>query len=341
MAPPPPGAAEQLAFLRAQLARGHDARDCKLIETHVSWVLLGAEHVYKVKKAVCSTLFDFSTPAARERNAHEETRLNRRLAPGVYLGVLSLQWDGRQLSLVPEGQRDPHIPTIDSIVWMTRLPQDAMLDALMANERLTPQHIDALLHVMLAFYRKAERAPCGGTAYLSHLRCEQAINREVLCRPRFSLHIARPVLDGLDDAIAAHEDALRGRALRLVEGHGDLRPEHVCLLDPPVVIDALEFNARLRRIDPFDELAFLGLECAMGGAPWVGPQLAAGARRKLADELPSPLWPLYTALRAALRARLCAAHLLDEEPRTPARWLPLASRYIAQAAHALAGLHAA
>jgi aminoglycoside phosphotransferase family enzyme len=114
-----------------------------------------------------------------------------------------------------------------------------------------------------------------------------------------------------------------------------------------VVIDCLEFDASLRQVDPFDEIAFLGLECEMAGAPWILPQLVVGCAAALGDAPPAPLMSLYTAHRALLRARFAAAHLLDAAPRTPHRWLPLARRYIARAEVALdalergAGLNAA
>ena len=83
-----------------------------------------------------------------------------------------------------------------------------------------------------------------------------------------------------------HEGMLRARVRgrRIVEGHGDLRPEHVCLIEPPVVIDGLEFDLRLREVDPFDELSFLGLECVIAGDAAIGPQLIA----RCADALDDP-----------------------------------------------------
>ena len=84
-----------------------------------------------------------------------------------------------------------------------------------------------------------------------------------------------------------------------------------------------------------DELAFLGLECAMAGAPWVGPQLLAGCLGALGHTEPPVLVNLYTAYRALLRARLAVAHLLDPQPRLPQRWQPLARRYLAHCLDAL------
>jgi aminoglycoside phosphotransferase family enzyme len=121
----------------------------------------------------------------------------------------------------------------------------------------------------------------------------------------------------------------------LVECHGDLRPEHVCLVDPPVVIDCLEFDPALRQLDPFEELAFLGLECTVLAARWVGPRLTARCARALGDAPPAALLDLYVACRAVLRARLSLAHLLEPDPRTPEKWLPLGRRYLDLARAAL------
>ena len=157
---------------------------------------------------------------------------------------------------------------------------------------------------------------------------------------RFALEGAPGVLDRMDQALLHQRAALCRRAAdgRIVDGHGDLRPEHVCLLKPPMVIDCLEFNAALRQVDPFDELALLAMECAMAGAAWIGPRQLAGCAQTLADTPPPVVWQVYTAGRALLRARLALAHLLDDRPRTPERWAPQARRYLAQAAAALAAL---
>jgi aminoglycoside phosphotransferase family enzyme len=168
----------------------------------------------------------------------------------------------------------------------------------------------------------------------------QGANRALLLQPRFRELSSGPVLDAVDRMRAAHAALLGARADsgHVREGHGDLRPEHVALDGTPIVIDCLEFSAMLREVDPFDELAFLGLECRILGAAWIEPRLIAQLAREL-DDSPSPIvLALYTAHRALLRARLSAAHLLDPHPRTPGRWLPQAARYLAQARAALSAL---
>ena len=97
---------------------------------------------------------------------------------------------------------------------------------------------------------------------------------------------------------------------------------------------------RLREVDPFDELSFLGLECAIAGDAVIGPQLIARCADGLDDPPPAALLQLHTAHRALLRARLSVAHLLEADVRTPQKWLPQAGRYLQHTCDALDGLDA-
>jgi aminoglycoside phosphotransferase family enzyme len=299
--------------------------------------------VLKLKKPVRYPFLDFSTPAAREAACREEVRLNARLAPGVYRGLMVLQWRAGAMSVVPEAQADPQATTLDWLVWMRRLPAERMLDRAIADGVLQPQEIDRLADLLSAFYRHAAVVPIDGAEYAMRFQREQAISREVLLRPQFRIDGAAEALDLFDAALQREAATLaqRAREGRIVDGHGDLRPEHICLSQPPVVVDCLEFNPRLRQVDPLDELAFLALECELAGARWVGPRLLDRCAAALHDAAaPTALWLLYTAYRALLRARLAMAHLLDPLPRTPQRWTPMAQRYVGRALQALQELDA-
>ena len=244
---------------------------------------------------------------------------------------------------MPEERLPAQGRTVDWLVLMQRLPDERMLDHMLVTGRAGLAEIDALVAVLVPFYRQAPRTAITAGEHLSRLRRERAIDREVLLNRRFELPGAAATLDRLDAALAAHEGEIvnRVRAHRLVEGHGDLRPEHVCLLDPPVVIDCLEFNAAMRQMDPFEELVFLGLECEMLGAAWVAGRLLERCAEGLGDRPPATLLQLYVAQRALRRARLALAHLLEPAPRTPEKWLPLARRYIARITTALDAVTAA
>jgi aminoglycoside phosphotransferase family enzyme len=301
----------------------------------MSYVFLAGDKVYKLKKPVRYPFLDFSTIEARENNCHEEVRLNRRLAADVYLGVVPLTYSGsRGLSLGGDGA------AVDWLVAMRRLAREAMLDRLISEDRLTAAHIDALCDTLADFYRHAERSSISPEDYALRFFREQEKNRDILTRRDFALdHGRTPVLlDLLDARLAASRSQLQERVLQghVVDGHGDLRPEHICLRDPIAIFDCLEFNAELRQVDPFDELAYLGVECALIGAKTLGAELVDKVAQRLSCEPPRRLVSLYAAWRAMLRARQSVAHLLDDTPREPAKWEPLATRYLNLAQIALA-----
>ena len=334
------GVEAALRFLGAPDAHARHAGavpSVETIETHMSWVFVAGAHVLKLKKPVRYPFLDFSTPAAREGACREEVRLNARLAPGVYHGLMALQWRDGCFSLVPEAAADPRAATLDWLVWMRRLPPEHMLDRKIVQAKVSAADIDALVRVLAEFYRGATRVCIDADAYVARFAHEQATNRTLLLQPGLQSDSVAETLDRFDAALLRHSGMLGARATqgRIVDGHGDLRPEHVCLLRPPVVIDCLEFNAALRQIDPFDELAFLGLECELAGTPWIGTWLIDGCSAALKERPDRRLLALYTAYRALLRARLALAHLLEPQPRTPERWQPLAQRYVARARLAL------
>ena len=227
-------------------------------ETHMAWVFLAGDRAYKLKKPVKYAFLDFSTLEAREHVCREELRLNRRLAPDTYLDVVPLTQDASgKLAIGGKG------PTVDWLVKMRRLPANRMLDHLILQGEITPPDIDALSGVLSSFYKGVAPMPLSAEDYLHVFVEEHEENRRILLQvdhnlPREELEL---IFAAIESALAArHLIASRAETHRIVDGHGDLRPEHVCLIDPTVIIDCLEFNPRLRMVDPFDELAYLGME---------------------------------------------------------------------------------
>jgi uncharacterized protein len=120
----------------------------------------------------------------------------------------------------------------------------------------------------------------------------------------------------------------------VVEGHGDLRPEHICLGPQPLVIDCLEFRTELRSLDPIDELALLGMECERLGAPEIGEILFCRYYRRTGDDPPPVLTTFYKAVSALTRARLAILHLQQGAVREPEKWPRRAAEYLAIAGRA-------
>lgn len=321
---------DKVRFLARPSTYGADVTAVATEETHMSWVFLAGDRVYKLKKPVRYPFLDFSTLAARERDCREEMRLNRRLAPKVYLDVVPLTREASgALALGGRGE------AVDWLVLMRRLPRERMLDHALAARGVERTDIAALADRLSAFYMQAGPADLTAGDYLDHLRGEQAVTRKVLTDPRFDLDRPRvaALLASIEDMLKEPAMLLRARVEggHVVEGHGDLRPEHVCLGPDPVIIDCLEFNRAFRLIDPVDELAFLGLECERLGDGWIGELLLARYAELLGDLPPPELVGFYWRYRACLRARLSLVHILEHDRRKPEKWLPLARQYLALA----------
>ncbi|HSG95679.1 MAG TPA: hypothetical protein VLA28_09160, partial [Afifellaceae bacterium] len=239
----------KVKFLARPGAYPDRVQSVEIKETHMSWVFLTDGHVYKLKKPVTYPTLDFGTLKAREFNCREEIRLNRRLAPDIYLGVVPLtcEHDG-SLALDGSGQ------TADWLVKMRRLPDEKMLDRAIAAGTASAAKIDAVADLLASFYRYAERSSQSAEVYWNRFIAEHEETRRILATPSLAYLTAarRDILDAVETALQSHRHLLedRARSSRILEGHGDLKPEHVCLTDPPVIIDCLEFNRSLRLIDP-------------------------------------------------------------------------------------------
>ena len=282
------------------------------IETHMSWVFLTPDHAFKLKKPVRVDSLDFGTLARRRFYCMEELRLNRRLAPSVYLDVVPLRLDPRGApGLWAQG------PVVDWLVMMRRLPADRMLDSLLATGAATAGDMRRLAARLAAFYASLPPAVHEPEVYRERLAREIARHEARLCDPEFAVPAAqvRPVCARLRLFLEHRRELLAERVHRgrIVEGHGDLRPEHIWLGTPLAVIDCLEFSAELRTVDSADELAFVALECERAGAAGLGRELLEQFAAASGDAPAPELIAFYQGLRACVRAGIALWHL--KEPR--------------------------
>lgn len=321
--------AQKIRFLSEPSSYPHAPASVEPMETHWSWVFIAGDRVFKFKKPERRPFLDFSTLAARHRNCAEEHRLNQKLAAGIYRRILPLteSADG-ELKLDGDGT------IVEWLVEMVRLPMTMMLDRQMAQGTVQQQDIVAVGQKLAGFYSASAPQRADGHLYLEHLAQEHAVSRELLTRPRFGLaEDAVDILDRVEALFASVRGEIEARiaAGHIVEGHGDLRPEHVCLTTPPLIIDCLEFNRSMRILDPYDEVNYLGLECQFLGTGWIRTVLLETLDAQLRAR-PSPeLMAFYGSFRAVLRARICIAHLLDDKPATPEIWPGQTRAYLAMA----------
>ncbi|HVH99680.1 MAG TPA: hypothetical protein VM869_13255 [Enhygromyxa sp.] len=332
-----PDGRERLAELVAGLLRpqsyGEAVACVDAIETHMSWVFLTDLHAYKLKKPIRTALFDHSTIAARHRACAIELRLNRRLARSVYLAVVPVVRAADQLQVGGEGE------PIDWLVKMRRLPGDRMLDVAIEHGAVSEDDVDRVAGTLAQFFLGAQPIALDGASYREVIAADIASKRASLAQPRYGLDSAEidAVYAGQQEWLARHGALLEQRAARVVDGHGDLRPEHVCLEQAPVIIDCLEFSRQLRTLDPISELAFLALECRRLGAAWIGDRLLADYATHTGDRAPVELIPFYQSQHALIRAAIAVWHL-DDDTHADAgeRWRERAREYLRTATGLLA-----
>lgn len=305
------------AYPRADAVEAVEVR-----QTHISVVFLAGRHVYKVKKPLATGFLDFSTPERRRHFCEQEVRLNRRLAPSVYLGVVPVTRDGSGVRVEGRGE------IVEWAVKMVRLPDEATLRERLRRGELGPAPLEALALRLADFHARADAGPAvaawgryGVVAANARENLDQSashvgttLSRSVFARLR----------DLTDSALAELRPLIEARAGRGVprDGHGDLRLAHVYLFPdrpPPddlVLIDCIEFNERFRCGDPVADVAFPVMDLARNGRNDLGAAFTDAYVRASGDEEGRALFPFYTAYRAAVRGKVEGMEL--GEPEVPA-----------------------
>jgi uncharacterized protein len=300
-----------------------------VVETHVSVLVFYDDVVLKIKKPVRYPFVDFTDADARRRACEEEVRCNRRLAPDVYLGVAEVRLGDR---------------VVDHAVVMRRLPAWRSLAALVrAGDDGVGAGLDALATRLVAFHESAERSPeidlAGDVREIrstwdmlvselepfAGVAVDGAVLAEVDRSARRFLEGRRPLLAG---RVAGHH---------VCDGHGDLLASDVFLLDDgPRVLDAVEFDRRLRYVDVIADVAFLAMDLERMGAPDAADRFVAAYQSAAGAVFPEPLLHYYVAERAMVRAVVACLRGGEGADDEAAALLSLARAHLASARVVLA-----
>ncbi len=320
----------------------------KLIQTHISYVFLTDEYVYKVKKAVRFPFIDCATLERRRHLCHEEVRLNRRLAPTVYLGVLPILQTSAGFALGESSDAGAQ-EVVEYAVHMRRMPQERMLDRMVERHEALPQDLRTIAQRIADFHHRAaaDKAWIYGSAAAVHrMVCGNLVEAAQFAGKIFDA----ADLDAIDEYnrgfIETHWELLnrRARSGRVREGHGDLRCEHICMDTQPIVFDCVEFSERLRYGDVVSDVAFLAMDLDRLAAPGLGHELTEAYAAASGDHELATLLPFYQCYRAVVRAKVDALKSLEREvpesdrvrARDSARdYLALARSYLARVGPAM------
>lgn len=272
-------------------------------QTHISRVLLTDARALKLKKPVAYDFLDFTTLPKRRAACDAEVRLNRRLAPKVYKGLTCVtQTEHGELEWNGSGE------VVEWLVEMTRLPDDASLAAYLTDERLTPGLTKRLAVWLTKFYIDLPPVSLQPEVYRHALVEHITANRSALLQlpDHFADHTVKRVHTAQLRFAHVNSRLLddRVRDGRIVEGHGDLRPDHIYFLPDPVAIDCIEFNEEFRTVDPLDDLGFLAMECIRHNAAWVGEAIIQQYFMHSGDLHQNGLLEFYETYRACVRMKV-------------------------------------
>lgn len=309
---------DQIEMLLTERAYPHAVRDLRLIETHISWVILTGDYVYKIKKPVSMGFLDFSTLAKRQHFCDEEVSLNRRLAPQLYIGVAAITMSDEGPVIGGEGE------VIEYAVHMHQFSQRHLASRTAAEGRLTASHCRELGQVIAEFHNslapiQTEKGPGTPAAIFAALR--QNFEQIDAALPRSE---ERAFLHDLEGACISDYERLQEHMWqRLDEGfvrecHGDLHLGNIVILDDDAVpFDCLEFNPDFRLVDIQCEIGFLIMDLESRSLPGHANRVLNRWLEHTGDYAGLALHSFYDCYLAMVRAKISLFAAIASNPDDP------------------------
>jgi len=301
----------------------------ELVQTQMSFVFLTDDYVYKVKKPVNLGYLDYTSLDKRRFYCQREVELNRRLCPDVYWGVVPITQHQGDTFVDGQGK------VIEYAVKMRRLPQEAMMDVLLANNQVSPQMVSSLAHKLVMFHQQAETnaniSAFGNLDAITKNTEENFTQTEKYIGNTISQEKYQHIKDYTDSFIEHNASLFQKRMVdgRIRDCHGDLHAAHICFTNGICIYDCIEFNDRFRYCDVASEVAFLAMDLDHYGRADLSHSFVSAYVDGSQDNELLELLNFYKCYRAYVRGKVESFKLDDpyisEEEK--ARVLAIAKSY--------------
>lgn len=282
----------------------HEVDKVDLVQTHISFVLLAGEFVYKFKKDVNFGFLDFSTLKKRKQCCEQELLLNRRLCSEIYIGLVTVNRHGEELVIDGDGE------VVEYGIKMQRMPENRMMSRVIGRGELGKKDIEDIVAVLVPFYEQAQRseeidsfgrADAVAVNVLENFdQLEDFVDGSALSRQQLVeiSRYARSVL-GQKDLFAGRIELGKVR-----DCHGDLYSANICLADKVYIYDCIEFNQRFRYCDVASDVAFLAMDLDFHGLGELAKFFIDRLCEQSGDEGLREMLNFYTCYRAVVRGKI-------------------------------------
>jgi aminoglycoside phosphotransferase family enzyme/predicted kinase len=313
---------------------GNNIKNVRVIQTHISYVVLTGEYVYKIKKPVNFGFLDFSTLEKRKKFCEEELKLNKRLCPEIYLDVVPFTRKNDGIEINRSGK------VIEYAVKMKEFPQEAILNKLLEKNKIDEKTIDKIVNILVEFYRSSKNS--GEINYFGTVKAMKNNTDENFEQTKdfINLTITKEIFYFIkkitNDFLNLNKNIFDNRINNgfIRDCHGDLHSGNIVLLDNKICIfDCIEFNQRFRYCDVASDIAFLSMDLDFLGQPYLSSYLIEKYVEKSKDENIFNVLNFYKCYRAYVRGKVTSFRLnnLNIDKKEKEKTINLAKKYFALA----------
>jgi len=288
----------------------------ELTQTHISFVFLTRNFVYKVKKAVDLGFLDFTTLEKRRFFCEKELELNRRLCGDMYLEVAPIN-KSNIIKIKGEGE------TVEYAVKMKRIPQDKMMNKLLEEEKVDSKLIDRIAGIIAEFHSKAETntriSEFGSLAIVETNWKENFEQTRKFVGKTISMKNFKSIRERIDDFMKRNVSLFEKRMAegRVRDCHGDIHSGNIFVTDRIYIFDAIEFNERFRYSDVASDVAFLAMDLDFKARSDLSNFFVERYVKYSGDQELTELLPFYKCYRAYVRGKVTSFKL--EDPNVSSR----------------------